>query len=80
MAPRADAVRNRARILDAAGEVFASRGTSASTEEVAERAGVAVGPVFRHFPTKQDLMRAIMKEVLGGLLAQADDLLDYGNP
>ena len=57
---RADARRNRAKILDAAGEVFAERGAAASTEEVAARAGVAIGTVFRHFPTKQDLLGAIL--------------------
>lgn len=80
MPPRADAVRNRARILAAADEVFAARGPSASTEEVAARAGVAVGTVFRHFPTKQVLLRAIMKDLLAGLIAQAEDLLDDGDP
>src|SRR3982074_1256888 len=59
---RADARRNRARILDAAEVVFSEKGASASTEEVASRAGVAIGTVFRHFPTKKDLLRAIMKE------------------
>ncbi|WP_406674290.1 helix-turn-helix domain-containing protein [Nonomuraea sp. N2-4H] len=60
---RADARRNRARILAAAEEVFAERGASASTEEVAARAGVAIGTVFRHFPTKRDLLAAIMKDL-----------------
>src|SRR5436190_21257823 len=68
---RADARRNRERILAAAGEVFAARGASASTEEVAGRAGVAVGSVFRHFPTKNDLLRAIMKDLLARLEADA---------
>src|SRR2546421_2027863 len=60
---RADARRNRERILAAAQEVFAEKGASASTEEVASRAGVAIGTVYRHFPTKDDLLRAIMKEL-----------------
>lgn len=58
---RADAQRNRARILDAAESVFAEFGASASTEEVASRAGVAIGTVFRHFPTKRDLLAEIMR-------------------
>jgi AcrR family transcriptional regulator len=49
---RADARRNRARVLEAAEAVFAAKGTSAPTEEVARQAGVGVGTVFRHFPTK----------------------------
>jgi AcrR family transcriptional regulator len=68
---RADAARNRARILAAADEVFAEQGAAASTEEVARRAGVAVGTVFRHFPTKQDLLVAIMKALLERLREQA---------
>lgn len=70
---RADAQRNRARVLDAAEAVFAERGASASTEEVARRAGVAIGTVFRHFPTKGDLLAAIMKRLLAHLIAEAGD-------
>jgi AcrR family transcriptional regulator len=71
---RADAVRNRAAILAAAGAVFAERGPAASTEEVARRAGVAVGTVFRHFPTKRDLLVAILKELLARLDTEARQL------
>jgi AcrR family transcriptional regulator len=76
---RADARRNRARILAAAEEVFAERGAAASTEEVAAAAGVAIGTVFRHFPTKQDLLGAILKELLAELAEQAahDDLFGF---
>jgi AcrR family transcriptional regulator len=69
---RADAQRNRARILDAAEAVFAEYGPRASTEEVARRAGVAIGTVFRHFPTKNDLLAAIMKRLLAQLIADAE--------
>lgn len=68
---RADAQRNRARILDAAEAVFAESGPRGSTEEVARRAGVAVGTVFRHFPTKDDLLAAIMKRLLTRLVEEA---------
>lgn len=71
---RADAQRNRGRILDAAEEVFAQHGASASTEEVARRAGVAIGTVFRHFPTKDDLLAAIMKRLLARLVEDAGRL------
>jgi AcrR family transcriptional regulator len=71
---RADARRNRARILDAAEEVFAELGAGGSTEEVARRAGVAVGTVFRHFPAKDDLLAAIMKRLLARLVAEAGEL------
>ncbi|MFB9443724.1 TetR/AcrR family transcriptional regulator [Dactylosporangium vinaceum] len=71
---RADAQRNRARILAAADAVFAEGGATASTEEVARRAGVAIGTVFRHFPTKDDLVRALLKRLLEELTAAAADL------
>ena len=77
---RADARRNRARILAAAGDVFAEKGASASTEVVARRAGVAIGTVFRHFPTKDDLLRAIMKDLLQQLADQASRLAAGSDP
>ena len=77
---RADARRNRARILAAATEVFAEHGASASTEAVARRAGVAIGTIFRHFPTKDDLLRAIMKDLLQRLTDQANLLAAEGDP
>ncbi|MEU9898613.1 helix-turn-helix domain-containing protein [Streptomyces phaeochromogenes] len=77
---RADAQRNRARILDAAEAVFAEKGPSASTEEVAVRAGVAIGTVFRHFPTKNDLLAAIMKSLRQRLTDQGNSLIAEGDP
>ncbi|WP_051468022.1 TetR/AcrR family transcriptional regulator [Actinomadura oligospora] len=68
---RADAARNRAKVLVAAREVFAERGTGASTEEVARRAGVGIGTVFRHFPTKESLLEAVLGEILAGFAEQA---------
>ena len=77
---RADAQRNHQRILHAAEEVFAEHGPQASTEEVAWRAGVAIGTVFRHFPTKADLLRALMKELLQQLTDEAGTLVAHGDP
>lgn len=77
---RADARRNRARILAAAEEVFTEQGASASTEEVARRAGVAIGTVFRHFPAKDDLLRAIMKDLLQRLADEVAALAGEGDP
>jgi len=57
---RADAVKNRQRILDAAADVFAEKGLSVPIDEVAERAGVGVGTLYRHFPTKEALFEAIV--------------------
>jgi AcrR family transcriptional regulator len=77
---RADARRNRALLLEAAEAVFAARGVSASTEEVARTAGVGVGTLFRHFPTKEALLEAVFRERLQRMaeglrdLGAADDL------
>ncbi|MEV8099364.1 helix-turn-helix domain-containing protein [Kitasatospora sp. NPDC085879] len=57
---RADAARNRARLLDVATEVFTTRGLGVPTEEIARTAGVGVGTLFRHFPTKEALLEAVM--------------------
>ncbi|GAA1692613.1 TetR/AcrR family transcriptional regulator [Kribbella yunnanensis] len=73
MALRADAARNRAAILAAASEAFAEHGPKATTEQVAQQAGVAIGTVFRHFATKDDLLVAIMKESLKRLATLADE-------
>jgi AcrR family transcriptional regulator len=59
---RADAERNRTRILAAASELFAERGLDASMPELAERAGVGVGTVYRAFPDKDHLLGAVMAE------------------
>ncbi|MEU6647388.1 helix-turn-helix domain-containing protein [Saccharomonospora sp. NPDC046836] len=76
MSPRADAVRNRSRVLAAADEVFVEKGTAASTEEVAKRAGVGVGTVFRHFPTKEELLEAVYEERLRQVGAEAAELAE----
>jgi AcrR family transcriptional regulator len=57
---RADAARNRSRILEAAEEVFAEDGIAVPVDVVAERAGVGVGTLYRHFPTKEALFEAIV--------------------
>ncbi|MGK5741072.1 TetR/AcrR family transcriptional regulator [Micromonospora sp. URMC 103] len=77
---RADAQRNRRRILEAADEVFAEHGPQGTTEEVARRAGVAIGTVFRHFPTKAELLRALMKRLLQQVTDDADALVAQGDP
>ncbi|MFE5755133.1 TetR/AcrR family transcriptional regulator [Streptomyces massasporeus] len=61
-APRADAVRNRKKILDAAREQITLRGPDAGMDEIAAAAGVAVGTLYRHFPTKTDLVAAVIAE------------------
>ena len=71
---RADAERNRKRLLDAAAEVFAERGLEASTAEIARRAGVGQGTVFRRFPTKDDLVAAIVVDRLVQITERARSL------
>ncbi|WP_037606119.1 TetR/AcrR family transcriptional regulator [Streptacidiphilus rugosus] len=68
---RADAARNRARLLDTATQVFTTRGTGVPTEEIARAAGVGVGTLFRHFPTKEALLEAVMVRRLEEIAAQA---------
>jgi AcrR family transcriptional regulator len=77
---RADARDNRARILDAADEVFGVRGAAGSTEDVAKLAGVGIATVFRHFPTKQDLVRAVLTAKLERLRDRARELAASPDP
>jgi AcrR family transcriptional regulator len=79
-AQRVDARANRGRILDAAEEVFGQGGESASTEEVARLAGVGIGTVFRHFPTKAALLEAVLEREFGRLREHAAALLDAADP
>jgi AcrR family transcriptional regulator len=78
--PRADARANRARILDVAEEVFGEGGESASTEEVARLAGVGIGTVFRHFPTKAALLEAVLMRRFDRLRERAEGLLNAADP
>ena len=73
--PRADAVRNRARIVETAREVFAQRGSDASLEEIARGAGVGIGTLYRHFPTRDDLVAAVFHDRIDELEALAEELL-----
>jgi len=68
---RADGLRNRARVLDAAVALFAEEGVKVSIEEIAQRAGVGVGTVCRHFPTKEALVEAALTGMWDQLLHQA---------
>lgn len=61
-------------MLDAADEVFAAKGVAASTEEVAKRAGVGIGTVFRHFPSKEALLEAVLVARFGRLAEEARGL------
>jgi AcrR family transcriptional regulator len=72
---RVDAARNRALLLEAAEAEFVDRGLEASVADIARRAGVAKGTVFRHFATKDDLIAAIVAEHLSALTEAATSRL-----
>jgi AcrR family transcriptional regulator len=77
---RADAARNRARILEAAEVVFASEGIEAPVDDIAEKAGVGVGTLYRHFPTKEKLCEAILIDRLRALTEDARAEADAADP
>jgi AcrR family transcriptional regulator len=77
---RADARRNRERILKAARAVFAAKGRDAHLEDVARRAKVGVGTVYRHFPTKDALLEALAREQFDILTAWAQEAEDAPDP
>ncbi|NUP65802.1 MAG: TetR/AcrR family transcriptional regulator [Nonomuraea sp.] len=73
---RADAVRNRRLLLDAAAAEFAEHGTDVSVARIAARAGIGKGTVFRHFATKDQLMAAIFADQMEALAAKGDTLAE----
>jgi AcrR family transcriptional regulator len=73
---RKDAERNRLRILEAAGEVFAERGLGATLDDIARAAGVGVGTVYRRFPDKGTLIDALFAQRMEALCDVADEALD----
>ncbi|MGP3919798.1 TetR/AcrR family transcriptional regulator [Nonomuraea sp. 10N515B] len=77
---RSDAVRNRRLLLDAAAEAFAECGAEVSIGEIAQRAGVGKGTVFRHFSSKEELLAAIMLGMLDELVDTATALLTADDP
>ncbi|WP_037345805.1 TetR/AcrR family transcriptional regulator [Sciscionella sediminilitoris] len=77
---RADARRNRQRLLEVAEEVFAEHGAGASTEAIARAAGVGIGTVFRHFPTKEELLRAVFAEHLRKFTEEVESLTRAADP
>jgi len=77
---RADARRNLERVLDAAAEVFAEEGPDASVDEIARRAGVGHGTVFRRFPTKDDLVYAVVERHVAQMRTLAEEALVAADP
>jgi AcrR family transcriptional regulator len=78
--PRADAVRNRERVLEAAKAVFSAGGTEASLEAVARAAGVGIGTLYRHFPTREDLFEAVYRREVQHLADLAEELKKESQP
>jgi AcrR family transcriptional regulator len=78
--PRADAVRNRERVLEAAKLVFIAGGPEASLEAVAKRAGVGIGTLYRHFPTREDLFEAVYRREVEQLSELAEQLKNAKDP
>jgi AcrR family transcriptional regulator len=73
---RADARRNYEKLLEAARAAFADHGTDASLEDIARRAGVGIGTLYRHFPTRQELLEAVYIDEVEAMSAKANDLSD----
>src|ERR1700731_1392926 len=78
--PRADAVRNRERVLEAAKAVFSAGGAEASLEAVARSAGVGIGTLYRHFPTREALFEAVYRREVQQLADLAEQLKQEARP
>jgi AcrR family transcriptional regulator len=78
--PRADAARNRDRVLEAAKAVFSAGGPDASLEAVARTAGVGIGTLYRHFPTREALFEAVYRREVQELADLAERLKDEAEP
>ncbi|WP_205633997.1 TetR/AcrR family transcriptional regulator [Labilithrix luteola] len=77
---RADAQRNRQRVLDVAQAVFAAEGIDVPVDEIARRAGLGVGTLYRHFPTKEALFAAIVVHRVEGVAEEARALARGADP
>src|SRR5580658_381395 len=78
--PRADAQRNRERILEVAKEEFTRSGANASLEEIAKKAGVGPGTLYRHFPTREELLVAVYRSEMEKLAAAERAFADTMTP
>jgi AcrR family transcriptional regulator len=78
--PRADAIRNRERVLEAAKAVFSAGGAEASLEAVAREAGVGIGTLYRHFPTREALFEAVYRREVQQLADLAEQLKQEAKP
>jgi AcrR family transcriptional regulator len=78
--PRVDAVRNRERLLEAAKAVFSAGGAQTSLEAVAQEAGVGIGTLYRHFPTREALFEAVYRREVQQLADLAEQLKQQAKP
>src|ERR1700744_5775096 len=78
--PRADALRNRERVLEAAKAVFSAGGPDASLEAVAREAGVGIGTLYRHFPTREALYEAVYRREVEQLTELTEELKSEAAP
>lgn len=72
--PRSDGLRNRERLIEAAKQVLGQGGPGASLEAVARQAGVGIGTLYRHFPTREALFQAVYRHEVDALIQRAADL------
>src|ERR1700733_7694939 len=78
--PRSDALRNRERILEVAKGVFTRQGANASLEEIAKQAGVGPGTLYRHFPTRNELIEGVYRNEVEKLAAAAARFAETMSP
>ncbi|MCJ8518639.1 AcrR family transcriptional regulator [Pseudorhizobium tarimense] len=78
--PRADSLRNRALLLEAATQVFSAGDKQASLEAVARQAGLGIGTLYRHFPTREALFEAVYRHEVDILADLAEELATQGDP
>jgi AcrR family transcriptional regulator len=78
--PRSDSLRNRELLMQAAAAIFSAGGTNASLEAVAKRAGVGIGTLYRHFPTREALFEAVYRHEVDQLTALAEQLAGEADP
>jgi AcrR family transcriptional regulator len=77
---RADARQNHARLINAATTAFAEKGADAPLEDIARRAGVGIGTLYRHFPTRLDLQAAVFRSQVTAVCGQGEELLADSSP
>ncbi|KAF1005990.1 MAG: hypothetical protein GAK28_02898 [Luteibacter sp.] len=78
--PRADGERNRLLLIDAAKRIFAEKGAAASLEQVAREAKVSIASLYRHFPTRDDVISAVYRQEVDALIGAVDSLAATHDP